>query len=172
MLPGIEVIDGLINYYFEYCNWIYRHINQPAFLQQWERYKGGASADRITLSTACVILAAATFYLPAQHQLLEGITETVEELGHKFYEASTMALQRRQNESKTYNLELVELILLRSHYLTLLKKDSEEIWAAAGEMVRIGTAMGLHRDPGKWRMHRDVAERRRWAWWHIMLFER
>jgi len=32
--------------------------------------------------------------------------------------------------------------------------------------------MGLHRDPGKWRMHRDVAERRRWAWWHIVLMER
>lgn len=84
-----------------------------------------------------------------------------------------MALQRRQAGSKAlYNLELVELLLVRSHYLTLLKDDSEEIWTAAGELVRIGTAMGLHRDPGKWRMHRDIAERRRWAWWHIILFER
>ena len=32
--------------------------------------------------------------------------------------------------------------------------------------------MGLHRDPDKWRMHREVAERRRWAWWHILLLER
>jgi hypothetical protein len=32
--------------------------------------------------------------------------------------------------------------------------------------------MGLHRDPGRSRYSRDVAERRRWAWWHIILLER
>ena len=64
-------------------------------------------------------------------------------------------------------------MLFRStHYLTLSKNESEEIWSIRGELVSIGSAMGLHRDPDKWRMHREVAERRRWAWWHILLLER
>jgi len=117
-------------------------------------------------------MAIATHYLPVQHHLLEKFQETHEEIGLKFFDVSTTSLQRRNTESRAYSLELVELMLVRAHFLTLSKTDSEEIWHVRGELITIGTAMGLHRDPGKWRMHRDVAERRRWAWWHIILLER
>lgn len=172
LLPSLEIIDGLIKYYFEYCNWIYRHVNQSSFTHQWERYKSGAKADRIVLATACAIMAIATHYLPMQHPLLEAFQDTHEEIGLKFFEVSGTSLQRHQAESKVYSLGLVELLLIRAHFLTLSKTDSEEIWHVRGELIAIGTAMGLHRDPGKWKMHRDVAERRRWAWWHIILLER
>lgn len=172
LLPSVDIIDGLITYYFEYCNWIYRHINQASFLHHWERYKNGSSPDRTILATACAIMAIATYYLPTQHRLLEGFPESHEELGLKYFDVSSTALQRRQADTKTYSLDLIELLLIRCHYLTTAKRDSEEIWHAKGEIVTIGTAMGLHRDPGKWKMHREVAERRRWAWWHILLLER
>ncbi|KAJ7087254.1 fungal-specific transcription factor domain-containing protein [Mycena belliarum] len=172
VLPPIDIIDGLIAYYFEYSNWVYRHVNQVSFMHHWERYKNGSSPDRTILAIACAIMASATYYLPAQHRLLEGYPETHEELGLKYFDVSTTVLHRRQAETKTYSLDLIELLLIRCHYLTIAKRDSEEIWHAKGEIVTIGTAMGLHRDPGKWKMHRDVAERRRWAWWHIVLLER
>ncbi|KNZ75688.1 hypothetical protein J132_02318 [Termitomyces sp. J132] len=172
MLPAIEVIDELIVFYFEYCNWIYRHVNQSSFTHAWERFKNGTSADRLILATACVIMAVATFYLPSHHPFLQSFSESHEEIGLKFYEVSTMALQRRMSESRTYSLELIELLLIRGMFQTLSKNDTEEIWHIRGELVTIAMAMGLHRDPGKWRMHRDVAERRRWAWWHIVLIER
>lgn len=172
ILPSLDVIDGLITHYFEYCNWIYRHVNQQTFSRQWERFKSGTSADRIVLATACAMMAIATHYLPQQHPLLVSFHDTHEEIGAKFFEVSTTSLQRRQSDSRTYSLELAELLLVRCHFLTLSKTDSEEIWHVRGELVAIGMAMGLHRDPGKWRMHRDVAERRRWAWWHIILLER
>ncbi|KAF8665801.1 hypothetical protein AX16_000245 [Volvariella volvacea WC 439] len=172
MLPGIEVIDALVTYYFEYCNWIYKHINQPSFTHHWQRYKSGNSADRITLATACVIMAVATHYLPPNHHLLESFNETAAERGAKFYEIGVIALQRRLEETKAYTLELVELQLLRTHYLNMSKTDSEDVWRLRGEVVSIALAIGLHRDPGKWGMHRDLAERRRWAWWHIILLER
>ncbi|RDB20541.1 putative transcriptional regulatory protein C1F7.11c [Hypsizygus marmoreus] len=172
MLPPIEVIDELIAFYFEYCNWIYRHVNQTSFTHQWERFKNGSSSDRIVLATACAMIAVATFYLPANHPLLDGFTETHEEIGQKFYEVSSDALARRWKDSRAYSIELVELHLIRGLHQTLWKNDSEEIWHIKGELVTIAMAMGLHRDPGKWRMHRDVAERRRWAWWHIVLMER
>ncbi|CAK5275812.1 unnamed protein product [Mycena citricolor] len=181
LLPSIEAIDGLIAYYFEFCNWIYRHVNQHVFLTHWERYKSGTSADRVILSTACVIMALATYYLPPQHRLLEHALEQAqsqgepiphEQLGLRYFDVSTTALQRRMSDDRSYSLELIELLLIRCHYMTTTKRDGEEIWHAKGEIVTIGTAMGLHRDPGRWRMHRDIAERRRWAWWHIVLLER
>ncbi|KAH9482451.1 Fusarisetin A cluster transcription factor fsa6 [Psilocybe cubensis] len=172
LLPTLEIIDGLLDYYFEYCNWIYRHVNQTTFTHQWEKYKSGVKPDRVVLSTACALMAIATHYLPTQHALLDKFNETHEEIGIKFFEVSTTSLQKHTSESRTYTLELVELLLVRTHFHSLAKTDSEEIWHVTGELVTIGTAMGLHRDPGKWRMHRDVAERRRWAWWHIILLER
>ncbi|KAF8656412.1 hypothetical protein AX16_002556 [Volvariella volvacea WC 439] len=173
MLPSIEILDSLIAYYFEYCNWIYRHVHQPSFAHHWERYKSGNSADRITLATACVIIAVATHYLPPGHRLLESFDEVAAvERGAKFYEVGVVALQRRLEETKAYTLELVELQLIRTHYLNMSKTDSEDVWRLRGELISIALAMGLHRDPGKWGMHRDLAERRRWAWWHVVLLER
>lgn len=172
LLPSLDIIDGLIQYYFEYCNWIYRHVNKPSFNLQWERYKSGAHADRIVLATACALMAIATHYLPLRHPLLDNFGETHEAIGLKFFDVSTSSLHRHIAETRKYTLELVELMLVRTHFLTLSKTDSEEIWHVKGELITIGTAMGLHRDPGRFRMSRDVAERRRWAWWHIILLER
>ncbi|EGO01553.1 hypothetical protein SERLA73DRAFT_158828 [Serpula lacrymans var. lacrymans S7.3] len=171
-LPSLETIDGLVDYYFEYCNWIYRHVNQTAFTNAWARFKTGASPDRIVLATVCLIMAVAVHYLPPRDPLVENLHESHEELGRKFHDVMLIALSRHRAESRAYSLELVELLLIRSHYLTLVKTDSEEVWTVRGELITIGVAMGLHRDPYKWRMSKETAERRRWAWWHIILLER
>ncbi|KAF9535023.1 fungal-specific transcription factor domain-containing protein [Crepidotus variabilis] len=172
LLPSLDIIDGLIKHYFEYCNWIYRHVNQASFTHQWEKYKSGAKADRIVLATACAMMSIATHYLPARHPYLEGFLESPEELGTKFFSVSTTSLQRHTADTRKYTLELVELMLCRAHFLTLAKTETEELWHARGELITIGMAMGLHRDPGRFKMSRDLAERRRWAWWHIVLLER
>ena len=172
LLPPLSTIDELVTYYFEYCNWIYRHVNRPVFSNAWERFKSGTSADRITLATVCNIMAVAVHYLPPNHSLVADLGDTHEEAGRKFYDVMRTALNRHRAECKTYSLDLVECLLVRCHYLTLSKTDSEEIWSVRGELISIGTAMGLHRDPLKWRMSKELAERRRWAWWHIVLLER
>lgn len=117
-------------------------------------------------------MAVAIRYIPARHALLASLPPEHEELCERYYEIAREALNRYRSESRALSLELVELLLVRTHYLTLSKKDAEEIWSIRGELVTIGTAMGLHRDPDKWKMPREVAERRRWAWWHIILLER
>ena len=175
-LPQVPTIDGLIQYYFEYCNWVYRHVNEATLLAGWERYKNGKHGDRLILATVCVLIALAARYLPPRHALLSGMPETCEELGTKCYGIMRIALDRHRRDSvspgRSYSLELVELLLVRCHYLTFAKEDPEETWSVRGELVTIGTAMGLHRDPGSTRFEKSVAERRRWAWWHIILLER
>ena len=169
-LPHTSVIDGFIDFYFEYCNWVYRHVNYPAFMAAWGRYKSGGG-DRTVLATVCMIMAVTLHYLPAGHELLRTLPSDVGELGTHLYNVMRLALQRRQAENRAYTLGLVELLLVRVHYLTLSKIDSEETWHVKGELVNIATAMGLHRDPGK-DIPLEIAERRRWAWWHVILIER
>ncbi|KAF7978315.1 hypothetical protein HWV62_925 [Athelia sp. TMB] len=172
LLPHFDVIDQLVDYYFEYCNWIHRHVDEPSFTQAWSRFKSGLCPDRIVLATVCVIIAVAVQYLPAQHIILESIAETHEELGYKYYDVMRSALQRQSLEPRVYTLELVELLLLRTHFQGLCKTDSEEIWIVKGELMSIALAMGLHRDPNMWHMSRQVAERRRWCWWHLIVLDR
>jgi len=118
-----------------------------------------------------MIMAVTLHYLPAGHELLRALPPDTEQLGTRFYNIMRLALQRKQAESRAYTLELVELLLVRSHYLILSKADSEETWHVKGEMVNIAIAMGLHRDPGN-EMSLEVAERRRWAWWQLLVIER
>jgi hypothetical protein len=110
-------------------------------------------------------------YLPAGHELLRALPPDIGELGKHFYNLMRLALQRKQTEKRAYTLELVELLLIQGHYLMLSKTDNEETWRVKGELVAIATAMGLHRDPGK-DMLLEVAERRRWAWWNVVIIER
>lgn len=176
-LPPIHTVDGLIEYYFEYCNWIYRHVNQQAFLAAWDRFKSNVDGDRIVLATVCILISLTVRYLPAGHALLESLTGTVEDIGRTYYDIMLDVLDRhnrdlRKEGGKGYTLELVELLLVRCHYLTYAKEDPEETWRVRGELVSVGTALGLHRDPGSSRFPKPIAERRRWAWWHIILLER
>ncbi|EKM59571.1 uncharacterized protein PHACADRAFT_157974 [Phanerochaete carnosa HHB-10118-sp] len=178
LLPPIHTVDGLVDYYFEYCNWIYRHVNQTAFTRNWARFKSGSGGNRVTLATVCILILLAVRYLPSGHALLTSLPGTSEELEARYYGVMREALQRhfrdlrRDGLGKGYNLDLLELLLVRSHYLTFRKEDPEETWAIKGELVNIGTAMGLHKDPGDTRFNQEEAERRRWAWWHIILLER
>lgn len=147
-------------------------------MRNWQRFKAGNGGDRITLGTACIIILLAVRYLPQGHTLLSGLPWGSEELEVRFYSLMREALQRyfrdlrRDGLGKGYTLDLVELLLIRSHYLTFGKEDPEETWSVKGELVNIGTAMGLHKDPGNTKFTQEEAERRRWAWWHIILLER
>lgn len=172
MLPPTEVVDQLIDHYFDYGCWIYPHINRPSFSLAWSRFKSGNNSDRITLATVCVILAVAVQYLPPNHPILEQLSQTSQALGYKYYDMARSALQRHSLMPRSYTLELVELHLIRCHFQILCKADSEEIWSIVGELASIAIGMGLHRDPGKWKLSKDVAERRRWCWWHLILVER
>ncbi|KAI4521084.1 hypothetical protein K525DRAFT_256953 [Schizophyllum commune Loenen D] len=174
MLPPLPIMDGLIEHYFEYGNWVYRHVSPAAFRTAWTRYKNNRSSDRLTLATAAGIMAVAMRYLhPGSPLLLSFGARTMDEIAQTFAHVCTEALTRHRTEApRAYSIELVELLLVRCHHLTLLKNDSEELFALKGEITMIAMALGLHRDPGKFKMHRDVAERRRWAWWHVVLLER
>ena len=178
LLPPIHTVDGLLDYYFEYCNWIYRHVNQVAFMRNWERFKSGSGGDRVVLATVCILILLAVRYLPNGHALLASLPGSSDELEARYYGVMREALHRhnrdlrRDGMGKGYTLDLIELLLVRSHFLTFAKEDPEETWAVKGELVNIGTAMGLHKDPGDTRFPREEAERRRWAWWHIILLER
>jgi hypothetical protein len=137
----------------------------------WAGYKTGAGADRTVLATVCMIMAVALHYLPADHELRRALPPDTDEIGRLFYNIMRLALQRKETESRAYTLELVELDLIWIHYLMILKSDYEETWRIKGELVNIATAMGLHRDPGK-DMPVEVAERRKWAWWNVLIIER
>lgn len=94
-LPAIHVIDGLVDYYLNFCNWMYRHVYPPTFTTSWNRFKECASADRLVLATLAVVMAVAVRYLPEQHALLTALPVGSREVSivlfcHQSYETSDL----------------------------------------------------------------------------------
>jgi hypothetical protein len=118
------------------------------------------------------MISVALQFLPPGHHLLDTLGHDSQELGHKYHEVMLSLLRRDSLDPQPYTLEFVELLLMRCHFHTMYMADSEELWNMRGEAVSIAIAVGLHRDPGRWEMSTEVAERRRWAWWNVMLLER
>ncbi|KAI0319401.1 hypothetical protein OF83DRAFT_806161 [Amylostereum chailletii] len=176
LLPVLPLVDRLLQFYFEEASWLHFHIQESMFMPRWERFKAGEHSP-YTLATACVLIAIAIRHLPVSHALFAELTEgsgpSREELSIRYYDVLYAALARIPADSRGYGLDLVEFLLVRYHFVMLVTMDSEELWSLRGEMVTVGLAIGLHRDPGE-RMERDAedAERKRWAWWHIVAFDR
>ncbi|KAG8842519.1 hypothetical protein FRB96_005331 [Tulasnella sp. 330] len=93
-------------------------------------------------------------------------------LGVQYFNLAEQAYQRHLSETKALSMTLVEYLLLKVHYLNIRKEDCEQIWEVRGMLISLGTAMGLHRDPAKWKMTKAEVERRRWAWWNILQTDR
>jgi hypothetical protein len=59
-LPAPDVIAGFVEYYFNYCQWIYHHVWRNSFRPRWDDYLRGQNSDRLVLATCCGILALTT----------------------------------------------------------------------------------------------------------------
>jgi hypothetical protein len=114
VLFGLFLISrtGLVDFYFEYCNWMYRHVHPQSFLAAWNKFKTGQSSDRLVLATLCVIMALAIRYIPSRHGLLQCLPPNHDELCDQYYALSKDALSRYRQDSRGLSLELVELLLV------------------------------------------------------------
>ncbi len=172
LMPPLAVIDALLDHYFEYCTWLHRPVDAVAFMRRWSNYKSGVWPCRITLATACVLLATAVFHLPDGHSVSPGQPPVRPEFGTRCYNIALMLMERHGPATPGRDLDRIELLLARTYYLALVTVDSEELWLLRGELVVVGTAIGLHRDPGTWSLPNTTAERRRMAWWNIVFLDR
>lgn len=172
-LPDVSIVDGLLKHYFENCTWLNRPLHQRSLQTAWTRFKVSTCTDHLTVSILFVVLAISLHYLPKSHPLTAQLNGGIGSLCEEFYQNSTIALEReRTNGPKVPTMELVELHLSRAVYLSISKIDCEEIWTIRGEVMSIALSLGLHRDPGKWRLSQEQIERRRWAWWNVLQLER
>ncbi|KAL5636973.1 hypothetical protein ACGC1H_000823 [Rhizoctonia solani] len=172
-LPDVPIVDGLLRHYFENCTWLNKCLNEPSLQTSWTRFKVSTCTDQLTVSILFAVLAVSLLYLPRNHPLLTQLGGNANMLSEEYFQNCTVALDRhRATGPKVPTMELVELHLLRASYLSISKVDCEEIWTIKGEVMSIALSLGLHRDPGKWKLSKEQMERRRWAWWNVLQLER
>jgi hypothetical protein len=106
------------------------------------------------------------------HPLKQAVTNFYvnKDAGKALYDLAMDAESRYKG--KDYSLEHLEFTVVRAHYLVQAAHDGEVTWALRGELISTAMSMGLHRDPSQWAMLPEIAERRRWLWWHVLSFER
>ena len=72
-----------------------------------------------------MVMVLTVLYLPAGHELLCALLPNIEELGAHYHNIMRLVLQRKQTENRAYALELVELFLIRSHYVMVSKQTAK-----------------------------------------------
>jgi hypothetical protein len=117
-----------------------------------------------------------SYLMPERHPTRMFLVHSVDksqEPGHRFFVVMKEALARHQAENLGYSLELLELTLLSGLYMKVSGQSrGEEAWQVKSQCVTIALAMGLHRDPGKWKVLPGVVDRRRAAWWNVVCIDR
>ncbi|KAH9950092.1 fungal-specific transcription factor domain-containing protein [Amylocystis lapponica] len=178
LLPSVWTIDKLLQYHFDNCNWLYGLVDESSVLAGWSRFKSGQNRDRVILCTVVMIVGLTFLYLPNDHELRAkfAVTCTPTELCERYYVVVRGALRQIQDEAGSlasiYTEDLVQLLLIKQHYMTFARDDPEEAWSLHGVALNIATAMGLHRDPCTLGHTPTMIGRRRWLWWRILLIER
>jgi hypothetical protein len=109
-----------------------------------------------------MVLAIASQYLPSNHPYIPRLPDVPSIIGPRWYNTAVLALRRYQRFKCAPDLDFVELLLLRMHYLSISENDCEEAWGVKCEVASAAMAMGLHRDPGSWDMSQEEITRRRW----------
>ena len=154
--------EGLFAFFFENCTYFAYHLNQHSFYSAWSRARQSEYTDHLVLATMFMVLAIASQYLPSNHPYISRLPAPPSIIGPRWYKASVVALRRYQKFKCTPNLEFLELLLLRMHYLSISEIDCEEAWGVKCEVTSTTIAMGLHRDPGSWELSQEEITRRRW----------
>ncbi|KAI0032018.1 hypothetical protein K488DRAFT_70982 [Vararia minispora EC-137] len=167
-LPPIDVIDPMLEFYFENCVWATCGAHASTFLSSWAEYKSGERPHHVIFVTLCEILAIAARHLPSSHSLIAELAPSNLELSKRCHETAVMAdSDRRLVHPSFYDVELVECLLVRYHYAQMSGVDHEGLWAIICTATKVAMSLGLHEDPGE-SMDIATAERRRWAWWNVI----
>ncbi|KZV62328.1 hypothetical protein PENSPDRAFT_758810 [Peniophora sp. CONT] len=171
VLPNRDIVDGLIDFYFERCTWIFKHIDRISFTTRWQQYKSGAGTDPMALAGAAIISCIAVYYLPPNHALARTLDlyhfenampgtihanaarlDRADALAMEWYKAFFEAPKSSRSGRRISTMDELEVHLARTHFLAMSKIDTEEMWALRGTLVSAALAMGLHQGnapPGK-----------------------
>jgi hypothetical protein len=171
-LPSVDLIDRLLEYYFQNCSWITCYIHASVFMPRWAQYKTCKEPSAVTFGTVCEIIAIVAKCLPVGHPLYAELGRSGSEM-HKQYHDVLLAADGYHPfiHPHFYSVDLVELLLVRIHYAMITGAQSEDMWSLCRDLVTVGTSIGLHVDPGA-ALDAANTERRRWAWWNLLAIER
>ncbi|KAH8805132.1 fungal-specific transcription factor domain-containing protein [Xylogone sp. PMI_703] len=165
-LPDRQLADSLVDGYFERVHPLYPFVHETSFRADYERVWTRSSVSALR---------------PSWYALLNIIFALGCEFCDAFQDGEVMATVRPfvtrsrniifSHVFKKGNLELIQSLLLMSHYLqgTL---ELNECWNLVGLMIRTAFTIGLHLNPEVFSLKAIEIEVRKRVWWGCVIIDR
>ncbi|OQV05070.1 Fungal specific transcription factor domain-containing protein [Cladophialophora immunda] len=163
-LPPVALASQLVDLFFEHVYPLYPFVHRPSFMQRLnETYSGGQrDIDVPWQATLNLIFAFGSDYLDLS--LAETYT-----MSQSFLQHATELILSVCFDTTT--LEVVQALLLLSCHLQS-NMQYQRVWTSIGTLYRVAQSLGLHMDPGSWRISPIEKEIRRRIWWGIYSLDR
>ncbi|KEF55725.1 uncharacterized protein A1O9_08475 [Exophiala aquamarina CBS 119918] len=163
-LPPGTLANRLVDLFFEHVHPLYPFVHRPSFIKRLnETYSGmQREIDVPWQATLNLVFAFGSDYLDLT------LTETYA-MGRCFLQHATELILSVCFDTST--LEVVQALLLLSCHLQS-NMQYQRVWTSIGTLYRAAQGLGLHMDPGSWRISSIEKEIRRRIWWGIYSLDR
>ncbi|EJD06233.1 uncharacterized protein FOMMEDRAFT_119797 [Fomitiporia mediterranea MF3/22] len=177
-LPTLDRATALCNAYIEHVSWYCMPVSQ----QQLFRELLAATYGQMSSDNRQAEDTHQTFRKLDNHDLAlllvvfacgaacEQYREPKHGDGQQYYRLSRVALGLQPIFARS-SLTTVQVLLLMALYdiVSMRKNNLEETWKVVFMAANIAGSIGLHRDPGRWKLEPKVMERRRNVFWELYL---
>lgn len=167
ILPKKDVCDRLVKTYVDTSETIFRIVHIPTFMKEYSLYWEGRLQSETFLPKLLSILSTASRFDTKSkglgHERVEGVhIPTACALVRAWLDS------RRSKQRVDFEALQVEVLLV--HAKRMFNHQYQDVWAGAGQNVRLAMTMGLHRDPSEAEPRLSVfrGEMRRRLWYTIL----
>ncbi|KAK5462564.1 hypothetical protein LTS15_002276 [Exophiala xenobiotica] len=163
-LPPGALANRLVDLFFEHVHPLYPFVHRPSFMQRLNETYSGVQRDIDVpwQATLNLVFAFGSDYLDLT------LAETYA-TGQCFLQHATELILSVCFDTST--LEVVQALLMLSCHLQS-NMQYQRVWTSIGTLYRVAQSLGLHMDPGSWRISPIEKELRRRIWWGIYSLDR
>ena len=166
ILPEKSLADNLVDVYFDRVHPLYPFVHEGVFRSEYEKI--GTNSMNSTFSPSWY--AVLNMIFASSCEFYDAVPETeVAKTVAPFVARSRDIIFSQV--FKSGNLELVQALLLMSHYLQGTM-ELNECWNLSGLMIRTAVSIGLHLSPEELPITMVEKEVRKRVWWGCFILDR
>jgi hypothetical protein len=147
LVPDRHTVDMEVIRYFESWETTYRILHQPSFMREyqvfWEQQQDGHT--RAVFAVLLILMIAINKCLTLKDDIFAGDTTVDRQEASSLINICSAWISRQPRKRLTLQFFQLHCLLLLAKRINCvgLKQD----WIAAGDLVRLAIASGMHRDP-------------------------
>ena len=147
LVPDRHIVDAQVIRYFDTCETTYRILHQPSFMSDYQVFWGPQQHEHTQAGFAVllVLMVAIDKCLTLKDDIFAGDTTVDRQEASCLIDTCSAWISRQPRKRLTLQFFQLHCLLLLAKRINCVGMKQD--WIAAGDLVRLAIASGMHRDP-------------------------